>query len=414
MSHPVVEKSPNPWRQLARNTQFRWLFSGNFSMFVGFWATILLRSLLAWQLTEDEMSLAWINLVSAGCMFVTSIFSGAVIDRFERRRLMMIAQCLILVAETSIMVLLISGHLTFEIVMLSAFASSVAFPFIMPSSTAMLVESVGRSSVAKATALMSGGANVARMVSPAVVGIVADVAGMGFSYAFLISLHLFSLFCTWNLNSSMPSGSGQGAFLGEIREGFVYLYRHKSVALCITFGLIPTLLVVPLQNLLVVFVDQVWDHSGSGLGIMMGAMGVGGLLGSLLMAFLKDGSLVKPMVVSSLTLGVLLLLFGHTPWFWMGTLFMVAIYACAVLNQTLVQTGVQLMTEDRMRGRITTMTLMSYGLAPLGTIPLAFGSKHIGAPWAMTIAAVLMIVAVLAMATMSQGFRKIDEAARVT
>jgi len=162
----VVEKSPNPWRQLARNTQFRWLFSGNFSMFVGFSATILLRSLLAWQLTEDEMSLAWINLVSAGCMFVTSIFSGAVIDRFERRRLMMIAQCLILVAETSIMVLLISGHLTFEIVMLSAFASSVAFPFIMPSSTAMLVESVGRSSVAKATALMSGGANVARMVSP--------------------------------------------------------------------------------------------------------------------------------------------------------------------------------------------------------------------------------------------------------
>jgi uncharacterized membrane protein len=84
-----------------------------------------------------------------------------------------------------------------------------------------------------------------------------------------------------------------------------------------------------------------------------------------------------------------------------------------VLNQTLVQTGVQLMTEDHMRGRITTMSLMSYGLAPLGTIPLAFGSKHIGAPWAMTIAAVLMGGAVIAMAMMSRGFRQIDEAARV-
>lgn len=414
MSHPANDVSSNPWRQLARNVQFRWLFAGNVTMFVGFSSTILLRSLLAWQLTGDEMSLAWINLVSAGCMFVTSIFSGAVIDRFERRRLMKFAQCLILGAESTIMILLVSGHLTFGFVMLSAFASSVAFPFIMPSSTAMLVESVGRSSVAKATAMMSAGANVARMVSPAVVGIVADVAGMGFSYAFLITLHLFSLFCTWHLNPSLPTGSGQGAFLGEIREGFVYLYRHKSVALCIAFGLIPTLLVVPLQNLLVVFVDQVWDHSGSGLGIMMGAMGVGGLLGSLLMALLKDGSLVKPMVISSLTLGVLLLLFGHMPWFWMGTVFMVGIYACAVLNQTLVQTGVQLMTEDHMRGRITTMTLMSYGLAPLGTIPLAFGSKHIGAPWAMTIAAVLMIAAVIAMATLSQGFRQIDEAARVS
>lgn len=413
MPQPANNAASNPWRQLMGNAQFRWLFAGNVAMFVGFSATILLRSLLAWQLTGDEMSLAWINLVSAGCMFVTSIFSGAVIDRFERRRLMKFAQCLILAAESTIMVLLISGHLTFGVVMLSAFAASVAFPFIMPSSTAMVVETVGRASIAKATALMSGGVNVARMVSPAVVGILADVAGMGFGYGFLIILHLFSLFCTWHLNPSQPAGFGQGAFLGEIRDGFVYLYRHKPVALCIAFGLIPTLLVVPLQHLLVVFVDQVWDQSGSGLGIMMGAMGVGGLLGSLLMALLKDGSLVRPMVASALVLGLLLLLFGHLPWFWLATLFMAAIYGCAVLNQTLVQTGVQLMTEDHMRGRITTMSLMSYGLAPLGTIPLAFGSKHIGAPWAMTIAAVLMAAAVIAMAMMSKGFRQIDEAARV-
>ncbi|MFA5493958.1 MAG: MFS transporter [Porticoccaceae bacterium] len=413
MSSPAKEASASPWQQLLRNTQFRWLFTGNITMFTGFAATILLRSLLAWQLTGDEMSLAYINLVSAGCMFVTSIFSGAVIDRFERRRLMMIAQCLILVAEFSVMLLLVTGHLTFSLLMVSAFSSSVAFPFIMPSSTAMLVAAVGRPVLGKATALMSAGANVARMVSPAVVGILADLAGMAASYVFLITLHLFSLFCTFNLNPSLASGPGRGAFLGEIREGFTYLYRHKPVALCIAFGLIPTLIVVPLQNLLVVFVDEVWDHSGSGLGIMMGAMGVGGLLGSLLMALTRDGSLVKPMLTSALALGIFLLLFSHTPWFWLATVFMVGIYACSVLSQTLVQTGVQLMTADHMRGRITTMTLMSYGLAPLGTIPLAFASKHIGAPWAMTIAAVLMLIAVIAMGSLSRGFRQIDARAKV-
>ena len=409
----VRSPDSNPWRQLLRNAQFRWLFAGNVGMFIGFSATVLLRSLLAWQITGDEMALASINLLSAGSMFATSIFSGAVIDRFERRRLMIIAQCLILVAESTVMVLLVTDKLNFGFVMFSAFAASIAFPFIMPSSTAMVVEAVGRPVLGKATALMSGGVNVARMVSPAVVGILADLAGMGAGYLFLICLHLFSLFCTCRLNPSQPSGQGQGAFLGEIRAGFSYLYRHKPVALCMAFGLIPTLIVVPLQNLLVVFVDEVWDHGGSGLGIMMGAMGVGGLLGSLLMGLTKDGSLVKPMVAAALALGVSLLLFSHTPWFWAAVVFMVAIYACSVLSQTLVQTGIQLMTEDRMRGRITTMTLMSYGLAPLGTLPLAYGAKHIGAPWAMTIAALVMIAAVLAMATRSAGFRRIDEAARV-
>jgi MFS family permease len=92
----------------AGNDQFRWLFMGNTALFFGFFATVLLRSLLAWELTGDEMALAYINLVTAICLFSVSLFSGAIIDRLERRQLIFIAQLVVFSAESIILYLLLT------------------------------------------------------------------------------------------------------------------------------------------------------------------------------------------------------------------------------------------------------------------------------------------------------------------
>ncbi len=409
MSEPYKESSGGAWHRLARNMQFRWLFAGNTTLFLAYSATLLLRSLLAWEITGNEMALAWINLATAACMFTMSIFSGAVIDRLERRRLMMLAQTLIFAAEGIVLVLFVTGHLTFGFLMASAIAASLSFPFIMPARTAMLVETVGRMSLGKATAVISGGINVARMVSPAVVGVLSDAAGIRYGYYFLLALHVTSLACTLRLERSYPENTGGSAFLYDIKEGFVYLFRHHSLALCILFGLLPMLIVIPLQHLMVVFVEELWQRGGSGLGIMMGAMGVGGLMGSFLMAMIPEGRLLRPMVTAALSLGGFLLVFAHSPSFWLAVIVLFCIYTASVLTQTLVNTSVQLMAEDRFRGRITTMMLMSFGLAPVGTIPLAFATKHIGPGWALTVAAVLLMIAVVVFWSMVPAFRRIEE-----
>jgi MFS family permease len=179
--------------RLFANRQFRWLFAGNTAMFFGFFATILLRSLLAWELTGDEMSLAYINLLAAVCMFTSSIVSGAFIDRHERRGLLLLSQAAVFSAEAIILVLLITDHITFAYLLISSTAASIAFPFIMPSRTAMLVSAVGKPSLARATALMTAGINMARMISPAVVGVLADVSGFVFCYSLILILHGTSL-----------------------------------------------------------------------------------------------------------------------------------------------------------------------------------------------------------------------------
>lgn len=404
--------STNTWKTLSSNGQFRWLFAGNTALFFGFFATVLLRSLLAWDLTGDEMSLAYINLVSAGCMLVMSLFSGAIIDRFERRRLLAVAQMVVLVAESIILALLLTGQLTFGLLLISSVAASIAFPFIMPARTAMLVDAVGKPSLRKATALISAGINVARMTSPAIVGITADIAGMVYSYAFLLVVHGISLLCTLRLRDYPAGNTLRQGFMRETAAGFAYIVRKRSLGLAILFGILPMLIVMPLQNLMVVFVDDVWQAGGSGLGIMMAAMGVGGLLGSVVMGMLGEGSLVKPMVIGTLFMALFLVLFSHSPVFWVAVVMVVGIYTSSVFSQTLVHTSVQLMAEDHIRGRITTITMMSMGVAPMGTLALAFAVKRLGPTWAMTAAAVLLACAVLLFWRLLPSFRAIDRAAR--
>jgi MFS family permease len=401
----------NPLRTLLSSRQFLWLLTGNTVMFFGFSGSTLLRSLLAWKLTQNEMALAYINLATAVCMFSSSFLSGAVIDRFERRRLMRSAQGVVLLAESCALLMLIFGQMTFPRLMLVAIVTSSTFPLIMPTRTAMLVDAVGRKPLGKASALMSGGVNIARMVSPAIMGVIAESGGPTYAYALLVFFHVSTQLCTLFLRPSYPSTRMRKGYLHESLAGFRYLFSNRPMTMCFVFAMLPILLTVPLQNLLIIFVEEVWHRGGASLGILMTAMGLGGLLGSALMVMLKGEGLVKRMAIAALAMSVFMLLFSNTGSFYFAVTLMLGISACSTLSHILVNTATQLIIEDHMRGRISSIMLMAFGLAPIGTLPLAYAAKGIGVAAAMSIAAVLAILAVLALWFAVPAFRQIDAAA---
>ncbi len=397
---------------LLRDTQFRWLLAGNTAMFFGVFGTILLRSLVAWEITGDEMALAHINLVSAVCMFATSLVAGTLIDRYERKYFLIFAQSIILVAEGSVLALLIAGQLSFTLLLISAIASSVAFPFVMPARTAMLVDAVGKVRLARATALMTAGVNLGRMLSPAGFGVAADLLGFVFCYALVVGLQGLAMVCTLCLRLYPPPDNHRQGFIHETLAGFRYAVAHSSIGLCILFGMLPLLVIIPLQSLMVVFVDEIWGQGGSGLGLMMAATGIGGVVGSLAMTLLREGSLVKPMVWGTLAMGAVLLFFAHLPHFWLAVIAVFVLYAASVFAQTLVHTAVQLMSDDYIRGRITTLTMMSISIAPIGTVLMAYAIKQVGSPVTITLSGVLLILSVGIFWQLVPAFRRIDDSTR--
>src|SRR5690349_6172056 len=100
---------------------FRWLIAASLSFFLAMQGQILVRSLLAWELTQSELSLAWVNLVVALPMTGVSFLAGAIIDRVERRRLLMIAQILIMINELALLMTMLLDRLNFPMLLVSSF-----------------------------------------------------------------------------------------------------------------------------------------------------------------------------------------------------------------------------------------------------------------------------------------------------
>ena len=149
---------------------FRWLIGALLCFFLGMQGQLLVRSLLAWELTHSELSLGYVNLVVAVPMVLMSFFAGAIIDRVERRKLLIITQLLIMANELLLLTLIMLGQLTFPVLLGSSFLMGVLFPFVMPTRAAMVFGMVGRDLLGNAMALQSATMNVGRIVGPAVTG----------------------------------------------------------------------------------------------------------------------------------------------------------------------------------------------------------------------------------------------------
>ncbi len=266
---------------------FRWLSGSMLTFFLSMQAGFLIRSLLAWDLTHSELSLAYINLVIAVPMMVGSFIAGAVIDRMERRRIVIVGQSLIMLAELTVLVLMFLDILQFWHLLATSFSMGVMYPFIMPTRTAMVMNLVGRERMGNAMALMTASQNIARVLGPSLAG--GLIPFIGLKGAFIVSLVLYtaSTLTMFALPKAIPVPSGR-SLLRDVAYSFTYISQHRPMLLTVLFGILPLLLTLPVFSMLVVFTEDVWQTGEVGLGILMAMIGLGGITGSMLVARLGD------------------------------------------------------------------------------------------------------------------------------
>jgi len=161
---------------------------------------------------------------------------------------------------------------------------------------------------------------------------------------------------------------------------------------------------------LVVFADEVWMVGERGLGIMMAAGGVGGVIGSLWMARRGENpARAWLMVVVTFLFAVFLALFAVTPIFYLAIVPLVIANMFASAGQTLNNTAVQLLTEDAYRGRVSAIMLMTFGLMPLGVVPMALLAELLGAETAILLASLALMLAIVLFYAFSSRLRNLDD-----
>ena len=414
----VVEYSAAPSSRGAfaslRHQQFRWLFASNNAFFFAMNGQFLVRSILAWDLTHSELSLAAVNLAVAIPMLLVSPFGGVVADRVEKRGLIMAGQALLLCNELAVLALLVSGSLQFWHLLVAVFFMGCLFPFIMPARQAIVANIVGKQGLSNAMALQMGGMNAARVVAPVLAGCIVSLTNIRWVYLVAILLYGAALFSMSRVSKSPPAeGAGSQPVLRDLIGGMQYVANDPPIRALMVLSIVPILLAMPFQSLLVVFADDIWHVGDGGLGILQAFAGVGGIMGSLYVAWHGESQTpLRLMMASILGFAATLFLFALSPWFLMALPFVLIADVFANVFNTTNGTAIQVLIPDEVRGRVMSLMMMTFGLTPLGTVPVGALAQAFGAPIAVAIASVATAVLAVIIFLASRALRGIDATSR--
>ena len=332
------------------STQFRWLFASNIGFFFAMQGQMIVRSIIAFDLTKSPLALGLINFAVAIPMMLVSPLGGVVADRVERRRLILIGQGILVCSEVAILSLLVLGELQFWHLVTAATLMGCVFPFIMPARSAIIVNIIGKRGLQNAMALQMGGMNATRILGPAAAGFLVPLVGLAGAFAFGSVLYVAALLCMFGVERSPPPPQ---LYEASVLIGSAYLAQRSEA---------------------------------------LGRLGL--------------------MVASAFAFAFFLLLFALSPYFLLALpLVLIANIAASIFN-TLNNTAVQLLIPDRIRGRISSFMMMSFGVTPLGTLPMSAVAEEFGAPVAVALAAVSVIAVTLLFTGGSPALRSVDTRTR--
>jgi predicted MFS family arabinose efflux permease len=400
------------WRAATaslRHQQFRWIFGSNQAFFFAMNGQFVVRSYLAFKLTDSALALGVINLAVAVPMLLVSPFGGVISDRVERRNLILAGQAAVVLSELTILLLLLADALAFWHLVSVVLVMGVAFPFIMPARQAIVVSIVGRDRLANAMALQMGGMNAARVAGPALAGLVIAKVSVEGMYVIALGLYAVALAAMLRVHRAPPAGEAGRSMFQDMVAGFRYVRDDAPVRALMVLSILPIMLAMPFQALLVVFAEDVWEVGANGLGALQAAAGFGGILGSVYVAWRSESRRkVRIMLSTLLAFGGTLFLFAISPWFWLALPLVLVADVFVSVFTTVNGTAIQMLIPDAVRGRVMSLMMMTFGLTPLGTLPVSAAAEAFGAPGAVAGAALLMSILAMAFWASSGALRAVD------
>jgi len=349
---------------------------------------------LVYSMTKSALLLGTVGFASQIPVFLVAPFGGITADRVNRQRLVMATQTCSMILAGILAWLTLSGRVHVWHIFLLAGLLGVVNAFDIPGRQTFLIDMVGKEDLMNAIALNSSMFNGARVIGPAVAGILVARIGEGWCFAanaisyiaVIIGLLLMKV-------RSVPRSSSHSP-IEDIIEGFRWVNRTKIIrSLLLLIGLV-SLVGMPYTVLMPVFADKILHGGARGLGILMGATGVGALFGALTLAA-KTGikGLGRWVTITCATLGISLFLFSFSTSFWLSAALLLPCGYSMMLQMACSNTLIQTIVPDHLRGRVMSLySMMFMGMAPIGSFLSGWSADHIGAQWTLAIGGVGAII----------------------
>jgi len=379
---------------------FRLFFLGQGISLIGTWIQAVALGWLVLEITNSPFAVGLTQALRSLGVLLFTLYAGVVVDRVDKRRLIVWTQALQMLEALALAALVWTGRVTTWQVMVLALFFGIVNAFDIPARQAFIAELVGREDLMNAIALNSSMFNAARIVGPAVAGVVIGTAGVGMcfflngvSYIAVIAGLLAMRFPSFVPNA-MPTSAREG-----VRQAVTFIRGDARVWALVLLVAVFSVLGFPFIVLMPVVARDVLHTDARGYGGLMAAVGIGAMLGALALA-IRGPRVRKGAVLlgAGAAFGVLLVLFAALRSVGVA-LALLALAGCAMIVTTaLANTMLQTLVPDELRGRVMAFYAFVFvGMAPLGAFQAGLVAEHTGAPDAIALGgAGCLIAAVLA------------------
>ncbi len=420
-SSPEEAAPPDAAVSAARQSRlaysFRALGYRNFQLFaggqlislIGTWMQNIAQAWLVYRLTGSSLLLGTVGFCSQFPILVLGPVTGIVADRFNRHRIVIATQTASMLLAGILAVLTLTHRVqVWQVVALATLLGCVN-AFDIPARQTFLMDMVGREHLMSAIAINSSMFNSARVIGPAIAGVLVAYIGEGWCFfanavSYLAVIAGLMMMKLGPLNREPSTASPWE----HITEGFRFVRKTSPILAPLLMLAVVSLVAMPFTVLMPIFADRILHGGARGLGILMGATGAGAVLGALTVAS-RTGirGLGRLIAIAAGGFAMSLLAFSASRWFWVSVAALVPVGYFMMLQMTCTNTLIQSLSPDRLRGRIMAVySMMFMGMTPFGSFFAGAIAEHAGAPLTVAIGALGCLIATGIFARSLSGIRR--------
>ncbi len=395
-------KYNNPFSAL-KHKNFRYYWLGMCISLIGTWMQNIAQPWLAYKLTESPFLLSLIGTLQFTPVLLFSLFAGVVIDRFDKRKILIFTQTSSMVITLILALLVWTESIQFWHILVMATLLGIVNTLDMPTRQSFVIELVGRDDLMNAVALNSSVFNIARVIGPAIAGIVMGYTSI--SICFFVNAISFTAVVISLIFFIKPIEKPQvpqknEKILTNIKYGLKYIYNTKVL---FNTAIIMTIIGIFGMNfsvLVPVLAKEVLNQQEAGFGFLMAFVGIGSFIGAMFVATIsKSGS--KKLIyfilnIMPLVLGTFIIITGFVKSYSLSCLLLALSGLCFVTYSSTANSTMQLNSKDEFRGRVMSVySLVFAGTTPIGNLFAGTITEHFGPNIGFTACGTMIVIALV-------------------
>ena len=382
-----------------KNPVFALYFGGLLGQMVGINMQMMTRSFLIYELTGSAFILGVMSLFFAVPMVLLSLFGGVVADRIQKKYIMLYGQAASAIVSAAVGFMLLTGYLSTEnpwswwILGISSFFQGIIMALMMPAMQAIIPEIVEDEDLMNAISLNTMGTNALRLLAPAAAGFLIDYVGYEAVYFTTAIAYLISVVFIVFLPKTSTIKKTTTNVLSSMKEGIKYLKSEKTILLIMVFTLVITILAMPFQQLLPIFVVDILHKTPQAGGFLMSVSGIGSIISSLILASLPNKKRGLMMLIGNIILGVALFSFALSTSYPLSLVLIGFVGVGQMVQMALGTTLIQYYSDPVYLGRLMSIMMMQFGLMSFSTFIAGALTELTGnVQWAIGGLALILVV----------------------